>query len=179
MNICIFGAASNTIHPDFIKEGERLGAAIAKAGHTVVFGGGANGLMGAVARGAHSEGGAVIGVAPTFFPDGAFSPYCTDFHHTETMRERKALMEELSDAFIVTPGGIGTYEELMEVYTLRHLDRHEKPIALLNTRGFFEPLLALLSHTAREGFLPERDLDYLHAESEIAPLLAYIEGGVL
>ena len=176
MNICIFGAASNTIHPDFIKEGERLGAAIAQGGHTVVFGGGANGLMGAVARGAHGAGGAIIGVAPTFFPDGVLFPHCTGFHHTETMHERKALMEELSDAFIVAPGGIGTYEELLEVYTLRHLDRHEKPIALLNTRGFFEPLLTLLAHTAREGFLPERDLGYLHAESDVDALLAYIEG---
>lgn len=176
MNICVFGAASNSIHPDFIREGERLGTAIAAHGHTVVFGGGTNGMMGAVARGAHAMGGAIIGVAPTFFPDGALFDNCTAFHHTDTMHERKALMEELSDAFIVAPGGIGTYEELLEVYTLRHLGRHTKPILLLNTRGFFEPLLALLRHTASEGFLPEGDLDYIRAFSEVDALLAALEG---
>ena len=175
MNICVFGAASNSISPTYIAAGEALGRILSARGHAVVFGGGANGMMGAVARGAHEGGGEIIGVAPTFFPDGAFSPFCTVFHHTETMHERKLKMETISDAFIVTPGGIGTYEEFMEVFTLRHLFRHEKPIALLNTNGFFDPLQALLSHTANEGFLPKSDLDLLFISPDIEAVLAYIE----
>ena len=176
MNICVFGAASNTIDPLYIAQGEALGRALAARGHAVVFGGGGNGMMGAVARGAHEGGGRIIGVAPTFFPDGAFSPFCTDFYSTETMHERKLKMETLSEAFIVTPGGIGTYEEFMEVFTLRHLGRHEKPIVLLNTNGFFDPLLSLLSHTASQGFLPKRDLDLIFTSPDIEALLLHIEG---
>lgn len=178
MNICVFGAASNSIDSCYIAEGEMLGRQLAARGHTVIFGGGGNGMMGAVARGAHEGGGAIVGVAPTFFPDGAFSAFCTDFHYTETMHERKLKMETLSDAFIVTPGGIGTYEEFMEVFTLRHLGRHQKPIVLLNTKGFFDPLLALLEHTAREGFLPKSDLDLCFVSDSIEAVLAHIEGAV-
>lgn len=178
MNICVFGAASNSIDPSYIAKGEALGRALAARGHAVVFGGGANGMMGAVARGAHECGGRIIGVAPTFFPDGAFSPFCTDFHSTETMHERKLKMETLSDAFIVTPGGIGTYEEFMEVFTLRHLGRHEKPIVLLNTNAFFDPLLSLLSHTATHGFLPKGDLDLIFSSPDIEAVLAHIENTV-
>lgn len=175
MNICVFGAAANTISPIYIAEGEALGRKIAARGHAVVFGGGGNGMMGAVARGAHEGGGEIIGVAPTFFPDGAFSTYCTAFHYTETMHERKLKMETLSDAFIVTPGGIGTYEEFMEVFTLRHLGRHEKPIVLLNTNGFFNPLWALLTHTVSEGFLPKSDLDLLFVAADVETALAHVE----
>ena len=176
MNICVFGAASNSISPTYIAEGEALGRTLAQRGHTVIFGGGGNGMMGAVARGAHEEGGRIVGVAPTFFPDGAFSAFCTDFHYTETMHERKLKMETLSDAFIVTPGGIGTYEEFMEVFTLRHLGRHEKPIVLLNTNGFFDPLMALLSHTVKEGFLPAADLALCFISDDIGAILEHIEG---
>ena len=179
MNICVFGAASNTISPAYIAEGEALGRALAARGHAVIFGGGGNGMMGAVARGAHEGHGRIVGVAPTFFPDGAFSAFCTDFHYTETMHERKLKMETLSDAFIVTPGGIGTYEEFMEVFTLRHLGRHEKPIILLNTNGFFDPLMALLTHTVHEGFLPAADLDLCFVSDKIDTVLDYIEGKAL
>ena len=175
MNICVFGAASNSISPRYIAEGEALGRALAARGHAVVFGGGGGGMMGAVARGAHEGGGEIIGVAPTFFPDGAFSPFCTDFYYTETMHERKLKMETLSDAFIVTPGGIGTYEEFMEVFTLRHLGRHQKPIVLLNTNGFFDPLWALLTHTVGEGFLPKADLDLIFVSENIDEILSHIE----
>lgn len=175
MTICVYGSASDAIDPAYLEAGERLGEEIARRGHAIVFGGGGHGLMGAVARGAHRAGGRIIGVAPTFFPDGAFSPYCTEFHPTETMRERKQLMEELSDAFIVTPGGIGTLEEFFEIYTLRHLGRHQKPIALLSVKGCFDPLLALLSHLVREGLLPEGDLSLLSHGQDPAALLDAME----
>lgn len=175
MRICVYGAASNAIDAAYLTSGERIGEAMGRRGHALVFGGGTNGMMGAVARGAHRAGGEIIGVAPTFFPDGAFFPHCTAFHSTATMRERKQLMEELSDAFLVTPGGIGTLEEFFEIYTLRHLGRTAKPIVIFNQNGFFDPLLALLSHTVREGFLPEEDLGLLFVTDVIEAIFDRIE----
>ena len=175
MNICVYGAASNTIDAAYLQFGEALGQKMAKRGHTLIFGGGTNGMMGAVARGVHSEGGEIVGVAPTFFPDGAFFPHCTAFHSTTTMRERKQKMEELSDAFLVTPGGIGTYEEFFEIFTLCHLGRLKKKIVICNRGGYFDPLLALLSHTVREGFLAEADLGLLFVSDDADEILDRIE----
>ena len=134
MVICVYGASSDTIHPDFLKAGEALGSAMARRGHSLVFGGGGHGLMGAVARGVASSGGSITGVAPRFFNvDGVLFDGCTEFVYTDTMRERKAIMEERADAFLMTPGGIGTFEEFFEILTLRQLGRHNKPISVLNT----------------------------------------------
>jgi len=129
---------------------------MAKAGHTLVFGGGASGLMGAVARGMKAGGGRVIGVAPSFFNvDGILFEGCDEFIYTETMRERKERMEKLSDAFIMTAGGIGTFEEFFEILTLRQLGRHKKPIAILNTDGYFDSLCSLIDHAIEERFMTE------------------------
>ena len=112
MKFCVYGASSDAIDSSYIEAGEKLGEGLALRGHGVVFGGGAAGMMGAVARGVYSGGGELIGVAPTFFNvDGVLYEHCTDFVYTETMCERKQIMEEYSDGFIVTPGGIGTYDE--------------------------------------------------------------------
>ncbi len=175
MNICVYGSASDEIARHYLTGGEALGAELARRGHALVFGGGAKGMMGAVARGAHSRGGEIIGVAPGFFPDGAFFPCCTSFHKTETMRERKQRMEDLSSAFIVTPGGIGTLEEFFEIYTLRHLGRTDKPIALYNVGGVFDPLLSLLRGLCRDGFLPEGDLSLLLVSDTVGELLDLLE----
>lgn len=175
MKICVYGSASDEIAKEYLLAGESLGLSMARRGHTVVFGGGGRGLMGAVARGAHAGGGKIVGVAPTFFPDGAFSPHCTAFHSTVTMRERKQLMEELSDAFIVTPGGIGTLEEFFEIFTLRHLGRTDKRIALLNTDGFFDPLLSLLKHMEKKAFLPTGDLGLLFVSEDPERILDLLE----
>lgn len=154
MNICVYGASSNTIDPAFLQAGEALGLAMAKREHTLVFGGGANGLMGAVARGMTRGGGQIIGVAPRFFDvDGVLYPQCTEFVYTETMRERKAIMEERADAFIMTPGGIGTLEEFYEIATLRQLGRHSKPIAILNTNDFYRPILDMWEKAIAGGFM--------------------------
>ena len=175
MNICVYGSASDEINSLFLTGGEELGEEMARRGHSLVFGGGARGMMGAVARGAHRMGGRIVGVAPGFFPDGALFPHCTTFHKTETMRERKGMMEELSSAFIVTPGGIGTLEEFFEIYTLRHLGRTDKPIALYNVGGVFDPLLALLRGLCDEGFLPREDLSLLLVAETVGELLDLLE----
>ncbi len=176
MRFCVYGSASDDIRPEFLLAGEALGEEMARRGHGLVFGGGGRGLMGACARGAARRAGAeIIGVAPTFFPDGAFSPHCTAFYSTETMRERKQRMEELSDAFIVTPGGIGTLEEFFEIFTLRHLGRIKKKIAVLNTDGFYSSLLTLLRHMEREAFLPTGDLGLLFVSDDPVALLDHLE----
>ena len=116
MNICVYGASSNQIDKDFIKAGELLGEEIAKRGHTLIFGAGANGLMGAAARGAASQNGKIIGIAPKFFnADGVLYEKCTELIMTGTMRERKQTMEDMSEAFVMVPGGIGTLEEFFEI----------------------------------------------------------------
>ena len=163
MKLCIYGAASNNIDKSFIEAGEALGRALAQNGHGIVFGGGANGMMGAVARGAFSAGGEIIGVAPTFFNvDGILFDGCTEFIYTETMRQRKQIMEEKSDAFIVTAGGIGTFDEFFEIYSLRQLKRHNKKIIILNTNGYYNPLVTMLESAVEQRFVSERNLDLLY-----------------
>ena len=154
MQICVYGASSSTLDASYLQAGHALGLALARRGHGLVFGGGDHGLMGAVARGVHAGGGSVTGVSPTFFQvDGVLYPHCDRMLYTETMRERKQRMEELADAFIMTPGGIGTFEEFFEILTLRQLGRHTKPIGILNTNGYFDGLLELLQKAAREHFM--------------------------
>ena len=120
MNICIYGASSELIDAKYMEETEKLSRVLASNGYGLVFGGGAQGLMGAAARGFKAMNGEIIGIAPTFFMnvDGILYDQCTQFIYTETMRERKQLMEEHADAFLVTPGGIGTFEEFFEILTL-------------------------------------------------------------
>ncbi len=154
MNICIYGAASNNIDSTFIQSGEALGTALAQNGHSIVYGGGANGMMGAVARGVHSENGGIIGIAPSFFKvDGVLFPHCSEFIYTETMRQRKQLMEEKSDAFVVTPGGIGTFDEFFEIYSLRQLGRHNKKIIIYNINGYFNPMLEMIDKGIEQHFI--------------------------
>ena len=175
MNICIYGASSRKLAKEYYDAAEALGALMAQQGHTLVFGGGQEGIMGAVARGAHAHGGKIIGIAPRFFDQpGILFADCTEFIYTDTMRERKALMEEHSEAFIVLPGGIGTYEEFFEMLTLKQLGRHNKPMVMLNTRGYYGPMAAMLQNTVDEDFMsadcmdlfgvcdsPEDALDYV------------------
>lgn len=155
MNICVYGASSPDIDPIFFEETEKLGRMMASKGHSLVFGGGAQGLMGAAARGVHEMNGKIIGVAPTFFRgvDGILYENCTEFVYTETMRERKQIMEERSDAFVVTPGGIGTFEEFFEILTLKQLGRHHKPIVIFNIMGYFDSMKAMMENAIDRAFM--------------------------
>ena len=175
MNICIYGASSNKLAQEYFDAAETLGALMAQQGHTLVFGGGKGGLMGAVARGAHAHGGSIIGVAPRFFDEpGILFEECTEFIYTETMRERKAIMEERSDAFIVLPGGIGTYEEFFEMLTLKQLGRHSKPMAMLNTRKYYDPMAAMLQNTVDEGFMSANCMELFGVCDTPAEVLEYV-----
>ena len=175
MKICIYGASSNAIDKSFINAGERLGAALADRGHSVIFGGGAAGLMGAVARGAYSKGGEIIGISPSFFNvDGALFTHCTDMIYTDTMRERKKLLEEMSDAFIITPGGIGTFDEFFEIYTLRQLGVHKKPIAIFNTGGYYDPLINMLNNAIEKSFMPDTNMNLLFISDDENIIIEHI-----
>lgn len=176
MNICVYGASSSAIDKSYILDGEKLGELLAQRGHTLVFGGGNHGLMGAAARGAKKGGAKIIGVTPSFFNvDGILYPECDELLRTETMRERKQLMEDLSDAFIMTPGGIGTFEEFFEILTLSQLGRHTKPISVLNTNGYFNPLIEMMERAVKEEFMTEQTLSLFKVFENIEDAVVYVE----
>lgn len=157
MNICVFGAASSKIEEKYFKATEVLCKSLAENGHNLVFGAGATGLMGAAARGFKAGGGHITGVIPTFFKDENVEliyDECDELIYTQTMQERKFNMENLADAFIIVPGGIGTFEELFEILTLKQLRRHSKPIAIYNIDDYYNLLSDLLSHSTETGFIP-------------------------
>lgn len=159
MNICVFGASSDDLAQPFYDAAQALGRAVAAGGHTLIYGGGAGGLMGACARGAGELDGSIIGVAPRFFDEpGILYKDRGQLIYTDTMAQRKQLMEEKADAFIVLPGGIGTFEEFFEVLTLKQLGRHAKPMVMLNTLGYYDALAELLQKTADFGFMSRRCL---------------------
>lgn len=179
MKICVYGASSSTIDKSFIDAGEALGKAIAERGHTVVYGGGAEGMMGAAARGAKEKNGEIVGIAPSFFQvDGSLFDGCTEFVYTENMRQRKELLETRSDAYIVTPGGAGTYDEFFEIFTLRQLNRHTKAIAILNINGYFDPLIALLENAIEKNFMTEANRKLYFVSDSIEQTLDYLESYV-
>ncbi len=159
MNICVFGASSSSIDKSYIEQVEVLGRKIAERGHSLIYGAGASGLMGAVARGVHEKGGKVVGVVPDFFEDedmgvdGRIFDKCTELIKTDTMRERKRIMEDRADAFVIVPGGIGTFEEFFEIFTLKQLERHNKAIAILNVNGYYDSMLRMLDDAVEKKFL--------------------------
>lgn len=178
MKICVFGAASPKIDPEYIEKVELLGEEMVKRGHSLVFGGGANGLMGAVARGVQSQGGRIEGIIPSFFENEeieAVFEYCDEVFETATMRERKQIMEDRSDAFIIVPGGIGTFEEFFEIMTLRQLCRHNKPIVLFNIKGYYNELNAMMQAAVEKGFVRSAmDALYLTTD-DMDELFAFLE----
>ena len=179
MRICIFGASGQNLAQAYFEAAEELGRLLAQKGHTLVFGGGAKGLMGACARGAAAGGCEIIGVAPRFFDEpGVLFGSCSRFVYTDTMGERKAAMVEMSDAFLVLPGGIGTFEEFFEVLTLKQLGQHAKPISLLNTLGYYDDLQKLLEKAAEGAFLSRSALLLYHLCDTPEQALSAIEQDV-
>lgn len=156
MKICIFGAASAHIDEIYINKVEELGEKLAARGHSLVFGAGATGLMGAAARGFKRGGGYIHGVIPEFFRDENVEVIygeCDKITYTQTMSERKRIMEDDCDAFIITPGGIGTFEEFFEVLTLKQLGRHKKAIAIYNICDYYDELEKFMQEVYRRKFI--------------------------
>ena len=172
MNICIYGSANDTIDKTFIEAGEQLGEEMAKAGHTLIFGGGACGMMGAVARGMKKCGGKIIGISPEFFNvDGVLFSDCTEMIYTADMRSRKEKLEDMADAFIVTPGGIGTMDEFFETMSLKQLKLMDKPLVIFNVNGFYDNLIALLQNSADKRFIEKDNLTLFNTSSNAKELL--------
>ena len=172
MQICLYGASSTTLAQSYLDAVYALGAEMAARGHSLVYGGGAQGVMGAAARGVRENGGEVLGVAPDFFNvDGILFDGSTETIYTDTMRDRKRTMEDLSDAFIVSPGGIGTMDEFFEIFTLRSLDRHHTPIGILNINGFYDGMFSLLRQAAQDGFIRADVMDLLTVSDDPETLL--------
>ena len=176
MNICVYGASSNDLNNKYIDAVESLGKEMAQRGHGLVFGGGAQGLMGAAVRGITTGNGYSLGIAPAFFDKpGILFKECSDFIFTNTMRERKQLMEDRSDAFIMVPGGIGTLEEFFEILTLKQLGRHNKPIAIFNVNNYYDELIRMLAKTISEGFMKAECQNIYGIFDNANELLDYIE----
>ena len=154
MRICVYAASSSRIAPEFLQAARSLGEALADAGHSLVYGGGSQGLMGAVADGALSRGGEVVGILPRFMADLEWGhPGLTHLELVEDMRERKHKLLTGSDAVVALPGGCGTLEELFEAITLKRLGIYFNPILLLNTRDYYAPLQAFMQQVIAERFM--------------------------
>jgi uncharacterized protein (TIGR00730 family) len=155
--VCVYCASSNSAHGGFRDAAFRLGAVLASEGLGLVYGGGARGSMGALADGALSKGGRVVGILPRFMADLEWGhPGLSELQLVEDMRTRKHLMLTRSQAAIALPGGCGTLEELLEAITLKRLGLYVNPIVLVNTRDFFEPFLQLMTRTIDERFMDAR-----------------------
>ena len=184
MHIAVYCASAAAAEQRYGEVAARLGQSMARRGHRLVYGGGAVGLMGVVARAVHGAGGYVFGVIPASLRarEGMAYEVADELIVTETMGERKRLMFTRADAFVVLPGGIGTLEEFFEVLTLRALGYHDRPIVLVSSDGFFDDLVAFLDRLAREGMIrsgdrerflvattPEEALDLVERTSSTSP----------
>lgn len=181
MNICVFGAASSEIDDKYIKAVEIMGESLAKAGHNLVFGAGGQGLMGAAARGFKKGKSNITGIIPEFFKDAdieAIYEHCDELIYTDTMRERKAKMEDMADAFIIVPGGIGTFEEFFEVLTLKQLGRHKKTIAIYNIDGYYDAMEAMLERSVNEHFIRENCQLLYSCFSDLQSMIDYLEADI-
>ena len=158
-NIAIFCGSQKGKQLEYIQEAKQFATFLAKEGYTIVYGGGAVGIMGAIADAAIEAGGEVIGVMPNFLVEREIAhPNLTELHTVDTMHERKALMADLSDAIIALPGGAGTLEEFFEMFTWAQIGLHSKPIGLYNTLNYFNPLIEMFNHMISEEFIKE---DYM------------------
>jgi len=167
-SICVYCGSQPGRDPAYRDAALELGRAMASSGIGLVYGGGAKGIMGAVAEGALQAGGHVTGIIPRFLvakeANGESLDRLSEAVLTEDMHQRKHAMFDRSDAFVALPGGIGTMEEIVEIMTWAQLGRHAKPIAFLNTLGFWDPMLKLLDHMRAEGFI--------HTSSLVRPIVA-------
>jgi len=170
--VCVFCGSSSGVLPEYAEAAAGLGRLSAERGIEVVYGGGRVGLMGVVADAALAAGGRVTGVIPEALATKELAHAgCTELHVVGSMHERKARMAELADAFVAMPGGIGTFEELFEVWTWGQLGFHAKPCGLLNVVGFYDGLVAFVGHAAEQGFLRPEHVAMLTVAGEPALLL--------
>lgn len=176
MRICVYGASSVKTDEKYINAVESLCETLAKKGHSLVYGGGANGLMGASARGFTKGGGHITGVAPHFFnADGILYDKCDELIRIETMRERKQIMEDKADVFIMVPGGVGTFDEFFEILTLKQLARHSKAIIVYNIFGYYDKLQQFMEHAVEENFINPASMALYEMMDNTEKIVEYID----
>ncbi len=165
--ICVFCGSKNGSNPAFEAAARAFGERLAYRGYTLVYGGGNLGLMGALADSVLDNGGEVIGVIPTALVDHEHAHNgLTELHVVESMHERKAMMAEKSDAFVALPGGLGTLEELFEVWTWGQLGLHRKPVGLLNVAGFWDLLIGMVEYMSTSDFIQKMHRDMLRVQAD-------------
>jgi len=174
-SICVYCASSETIDPTYVELATQVGARLAIDGHSLVSGGGRVSMMGAVARAARSGGAHTVGVIPSHLvPFEVADTEADELVVVDTMRERKQIMDERSDVFIALPGGIGTLEELFEIWTSSSLGMHPKPVIVLDPFDFYSPLWAWLGDLVGRGFVRQAALDALHRVRTVEDAFAVV-----
>ncbi len=178
--ICVFCGSSPGKLPVYVQTAQRVGQLLSERGIELVYGGGNVGLMGALADACLQAGGKVIGVIPRgLFEKEIAHPGLTKLHVVATMHERKAMMADLSDAFIALPGGFGTWEEFCEIVTWAQLGIQRKPCGLLNVNGYYDPLLQMADRAVEEGFVSQVHRELILADTEVERLLDRIHSYVV
>ena len=172
MRYCVFSGSSAGVRPEYADAAREMGRLLVREGIGLVYGGASVGLMGAISDAVVDAGGEAIGVIPRDLMEKELAhKRLKDLRVTSSMHERKALMAELSDGFIALPGGIGTFEEMFEIWTWAQLGYHAKPCGMLNTAGFYDGLAAFLDRVVSEGFLKAKHRGMMLCESEPEALL--------
>ena len=171
-SICVYCGSRPGENPAFAQDAQEVGRWIGEHSGQLVYGGGRSGLMGTVAEATRLAGGRVVGVIPQALVDKELANRaCDELHIVQNMHERKAMMAERSDAFVALPGGIGTFEELFEVWTWRQLGYHGKPLGLLNVAGYYDGLLTVLQTSVKSGFMGDWQMGLLQTETTPAAWL--------
>ena len=172
-SICVYCGSRNGVAEPYSDTARAVGHWIGERGGQLVYGGGSGGLMGVVADAALAAGARVVGIIPQALVDREWAKRdCTELHIVDSMHERKRMMAERADAFLALPGGIGTLEELFEVWTWRQLGYHDKPVGLLDVAGYYQPLLGFLRSSVAAGFMNDWQMSLVRSGDDVAGLLA-------
>ena len=171
-SVCVYCGSKFGNDPRFAALATEVGRWIGLHGGQLVYGGGRNGLMGVVADSTRAAGGRVVGVIPKALVEREWAHTdCDELHVVDTMHERKRMMMERADAFLALPGGIGTFEELFEVWAWRQLGYHDKPIGILGSQGYYDRMMAFMAQVVEDGFMGEWQMDLVRHSENAAPLL--------
>jgi len=171
-SVCVYCGSKPGADPSYAALATEVGHWIGSHGGQLVYGGGRNGLMGIVADSTRAAGWRVVGIIPRALVEREWAHEgCDELHIVDTMHERKGMMMARADAFVALPGGIGTFEELFEVWAWRQLGYHDKPIGILNAGGYYEQMMAFMQQVVREGFMGEWQMDLVQVGAQAAPLL--------
>jgi uncharacterized protein (TIGR00730 family) len=174
--VCVFCGSSSGNREEYRAEAVKFGRSLGESGLGLVYGGAKVGLMGALADAALAHGAEVVGVIPHALAGVEVAhPGLTRLVLVETMHQRKALMAQEADAFVALPGGFGTLDEYFEILTWAQLGIHQKPCILLNTAGYYDPLLTFLETAVREGFLKKKNCDLIHVAGNTVETLEYMQ----